>query len=732
MSTPLRINYLLSDAGIVFSDSRKGCSIHARSMIRAFQQEGCPVETFVLRRGLKMRGFDVREIQHGPFFKLWHKEVMAKKRWRWLLRGQQAPNWMTAVDWLLWHRCFYREALLRMRRNPPSMLYARHAWLAWPYAALKKKLNVPLALEVNAVMSVEKESRGEAAFRRLGRRIEKNAFEAADIILPVSAEIREQILRFDIAPEKVVVMPNGVDLQLFAPSETPVADDAFTIGCVSSFRAYHGLATLLEAAAQLKASIPQIRLLLIGAGPEMENLRAKSRELGLEDCVMLPGIVEHNQVPELLRECSVCVCPNEGDVNQYNCPMKLYEYMALKIPIAASRWGDIPNIVEDGRTGLLHKPGDAADLARCLLDIYTNPAAAAQRAEAAYDVARERSWRNNAVCVLKLLGLRKESPVQARSIASSSNITHWHDSEAPAILPKDIFARAKNRKVISQGFVSGEEVMLATFASACRIMIDEGLNVYSVAHIQSDSNDTVESQAIFEQFLSEGRGALLINHSRFSQVPGRLTIWENGETGGQKHCYIDLLDLSNAVHQLRRFLSGTDDCTCPKNYFEELSSTPILTPPDIEVDERHFRVMENNSKDGQLLERTARNANGRLIVALAPAPSLATAGDMLVVCRALLDEGFSFYLLVIATGSDEEVQFLDETYRTYFTAQEGEWVRRDALPRHVMNKVAVGVCDDGRIEGVELFRMGGMTQPALAWHLRQALCRQSCPASVQL
>jgi glycosyltransferase involved in cell wall biosynthesis len=105
-------------------------------------------------------------------------------------------------------------------------------------------------------------------------------------------------------------------------------------------------------------------------------------------------------VPELLGRCAVCAAPYEGEHNQYNCPMKLFEYMGMKIPIVASDWGDIPNIVEHGRTALLHKEADPAALAEAIREVWRDPAAARARAEAAYALAQGRTWRATARRIL--------------------------------------------------------------------------------------------------------------------------------------------------------------------------------------------------------------------------------------------------------------------------------------------------------------------------------------------
>ena len=142
-------------------------------------------------------------------------------------------------------------------------------------------------------------------------------------------------------------------------------------------------------------------MLMIGGGPEFEATKQLAAELGIAEIVEFTGVVDHARVPQLLAGCAVAAAPYEGEHNQYNCPMKLFEYMGMKLPIVASRWGDIPNILEHGATALLHAEGDAAALAGALTAVAADPAAAQRRAEAAYAVAAEKhTWRSTARAIL--------------------------------------------------------------------------------------------------------------------------------------------------------------------------------------------------------------------------------------------------------------------------------------------------------------------------------------------
>lgn len=370
-------------------------------MVSAFESLGCRVDLYAMRKG---KG----EARFGRRVKIEEVRVSRPTRWwrRRIERAERPSNRAVAIHWLLWHRDFLRHVARRFRERPPDLIYARSAWLAFPNARLARLARVPTALEVNAVFSREKADRDELAFPGLTRRFERDQFLAASRILPVSAELADQIAEFGIPRERIRVTPNAVDLDLFRPVERRPADDGrFAVGAVNSFRPYHGMATLLRAAALLRPRLPGLRLILVGGTHQFEEMRALAAELGLADVAEFAGVVDHARVPELLARCDVAAAPYEGESNTYNCPMKLFEYAAMKIPIVASRWGDIPNHLEDGRTACLHAPGDAADLADALERVARDPEAARRRAEAAFAVAERNTWRGIARRVLEDAGV---------------------------------------------------------------------------------------------------------------------------------------------------------------------------------------------------------------------------------------------------------------------------------------------------------------------------------------
>lgn len=394
-----KVLYLLADPGIPLTSSIKAGGVHARSMIRAFLDEGADVDVLAIRSG---KGRDplppsahVSIAEQGSF----------RRRWSRRYRYRTRPLWATGVEALLaQHDCLRTARKLFRRGAGPDVLYARHSWLPWSILRIQSLVQAPLFLEVNALFTHEKSERGELAFPTLTRAMEKQALHRAERILPVTEALSGSIAAMGLPEEKIRLSGNAVDLSLFdarlRADHAKKESSGFTIGLASSFRQYHGIGTLIDAVRLLEDRIGPTRVRLIGDGPLRGEVENHAKRIGLKSVVELPGPVRHQEVPALLASCDVCVAPYEGDLNLYNCPMKLFEYMALQIPIVASRWGEIPKILEHERTALLHDAGSPVSLAAMLERVFVDPEGALRRVDAAFDRVQAQTWRAHARWVL--------------------------------------------------------------------------------------------------------------------------------------------------------------------------------------------------------------------------------------------------------------------------------------------------------------------------------------------
>ncbi len=249
-----------------------------------------------------------------------------------------------------------------------------------------RRLNIPRVLTVDADLLLESALVGrplrglQGAMATWATRL---SFHSATTLICVSdAARRHFVSRWGVAPEKIAVIPNGVDPAIFAPAGDPRPvrarlglDGEPVVIFVGGFQPWHGLELLVEAFARVVQKWPDAKLLLVGDGPARPGVEAKIAGSGLAKAVFITGYVAHDSIPGWLAAADVAVAPYPSLPQElWFSPLKLYEYMAAGKAIVASAAGQIAEVIEHGHNGLLAPPGDGAQLAQAIVDLLDDPA----------------------------------------------------------------------------------------------------------------------------------------------------------------------------------------------------------------------------------------------------------------------------------------------------------------------------------------------------------------------
>jgi starch synthase len=248
-----------------------------------------------------------------------------------------------------------------------------------------RRLGLPYVLTVDADLLLEADVMGQPikGIRRIvARWSAKTTYRLADKIICVSAPARRNLIdNWGVHPDKITVIPNGVNVDLFGcKTDTAVTKAEYGIGrgpvimFVGGFQRWHGLDNLLDAFVQVRIHIPEAQLVLVGDGPDRAFVAQRIRELGLDEKAIITGFVPHTAVPPLLAVADVVTIPYpQLPEEMWFSPLKLYEYMAAGKAIVASRAGQIEAVIQDGETGKLVTPGDVNALAQAMIDLLQNP-----------------------------------------------------------------------------------------------------------------------------------------------------------------------------------------------------------------------------------------------------------------------------------------------------------------------------------------------------------------------
>jgi glycosyltransferase involved in cell wall biosynthesis len=166
---------------------------------------------------------------------------------------------------------------------------------------------------------------------------------------------------------------------------------------------------LIEAGKSIRDRHPETKVLLVGDGPEMENLKQTACRLGMESAVILPGPVPRDEVPAYIDAMDICVLP---DSNAFGSPIALFEFMAMGKPCVVPDLGPMRDVVEDNLTGVMFPHGDHEALEEALLRLVEDPALRIQvGSRARQTVFKRHTWAANARFVVQLAnGERPGSP----------------------------------------------------------------------------------------------------------------------------------------------------------------------------------------------------------------------------------------------------------------------------------------------------------------------------------
>jgi glycosyltransferase involved in cell wall biosynthesis len=285
---------------------------------------------------------------------------------------------------------FRRAVARQLEGSEYDVIHFRDAWSGLPIC--ERKDDLPGRLIFDIALSPLGEPR--AADGELAARLsESEAFclGRADLILVATETARRHLERAGLG-ERAVVVPPGVDVDHFDWEPAPKAIRPVVLygGRIAPGRRVR----LLLAAAGLLSPRLDLEVWLVGPlDPSLRKpLDEAVRELGLVGRVRELGAVDHEDMPRVLAQASVCVVPAAPDAGLplAGPPTKLLEAMACRRPVVAPSVPCIAEIVRQGSEGLLFEPNDAADLARCLERILTDSSFAAELAAAGHRAVRER------------------------------------------------------------------------------------------------------------------------------------------------------------------------------------------------------------------------------------------------------------------------------------------------------------------------------------------------------
>ena len=361
---------------------------------RAALAAGFEVDVIALRRAgeparERVDGMDVRRLP------------ISHRRGRGLSRAalEYGSFVLAAAAVLAWRAPRRRYSVIHVH-NPPDFLVAA--------TLVPRALGARLVLDVHDLLSDMFAMRFDDATGRrtldaaLGA-VERISAAAAHAVVTVHVPYRRELERRGVRPEKVTVVMNVVD-EAVVPPLAGAGDDGFRVVYHGTVTPPYGVELLVEAVADARAEIPGITLEILGEGDSLPTVRQLILARGLSAAATVSdGFIPRVEALARIRGASAGVVANlPTRLTRFSLPTKLFEYVALGIPVVAA---DLPTIREHfSRSELtFFAAGDARDLARALRDVARDPATVRAKADAARRRMSSYAWPSSAERYVDLL-----------------------------------------------------------------------------------------------------------------------------------------------------------------------------------------------------------------------------------------------------------------------------------------------------------------------------------------
>jgi len=383
----MKILYIISNRDLDLNQNT-GYARHIRETVDGLRELGYIVEIMHAQNHVYLTP-SVNEIETSKRFSI--KQVIPELIWETVKDLKQ----------LKINASFKIRVDRKMAEFKPDLVYERTSYLSNTITINSK--NIPWILEVNSpFVELRKKISGRSIFQFLAHRFEKEKYKLADHIFTVSTALSQFIeLKYLVDPEKIEVNPNGVNPEDFDFSIEQLEKKELTFGFVGSIMEYHGVEKLIHSFSELVNLGYSARLLIVGDGHLLPDLKKLTEELNLKHNIVFTGGVSHSKVKYYLAEIDVAIMP---DSNWYGSPVKLFEYGVMKKIIIAPNKPPVNEVMENEKDGFII--GSQRELTEILISLAQDSSRFRYLAENFHKkVLNHYTWKKNAERIHNIIGV---------------------------------------------------------------------------------------------------------------------------------------------------------------------------------------------------------------------------------------------------------------------------------------------------------------------------------------
>jgi len=229
---------------------------------------------------------------------------------------------------------------------------------------------------------------GQSPRVELLRRVERWVAARAGMVVVPNRYLQSLVAGWGVPRSKTVIVPNSADLPESIPATRELARASLGVGgpllvAMGRLVRWKGFEILVDVAAALKPEFPELRLVILGSGPQGAALGRRIRQCNLDGTIRLAGAALRPQALTYLRAADAFVLNSAGEGMSHS----ILEAMALGTPVITSDTGGTSELIEHGRTGWLVRHNDVGAFTRAIRELLRDPAGAARLAAAANQAA---------------------------------------------------------------------------------------------------------------------------------------------------------------------------------------------------------------------------------------------------------------------------------------------------------------------------------------------------------
>ena len=307
-----------------------------------------------------------------------------------------------------WARVKYSERYANrlietIKLHKPDLILETHIAFSRAGKIASEKTGIPLVLDDCAPAWEEKQLYG-VGLDSIANQIHREVTNHAKLLVAVNSTLRQYLLDEGISSDKVITIENGIDEKKFHPmvdgkkwrEKYGISEDTVVIVFVGSYQPYHRVDILLRAFAQLKIN-QKVHLLLVGDGQNFNESVELARELKISSLVSFVGRTPYDIVPSYIAAGDIAVMPA---TNSYGNPMKIYEYLAMGLPIAAPLQPTITEILTHRKNAYLFEPENVEAVTETLFKLVDDSNLRKKLAEEGLKLASKNTWNSRAMILV--------------------------------------------------------------------------------------------------------------------------------------------------------------------------------------------------------------------------------------------------------------------------------------------------------------------------------------------